>query len=241
MLSITTVSIFLFPYIQQAEALTAIIFIGSAIGSLIPDVDAPDATIFHENVRGLDSKIGKAINDFIGPFLPIFGYITKYMIYKPAVFLFDHLFKKYSFRDRHRAFSHSIFGVFFMTAVTGVYMVPVLLWLKLFLPLYLAAFLAAYAIGAFLHMLEDSCTKSGIAWNSPFSQKKLRGRLVTGKDNWQPAFFLYFLVLISFAVIYVDNSSQYVMSDPVLTGCSFLAVTFSWLFFTKGIARVKLD
>lgn len=58
--------------------------VGTAIGSLIPDAGSPNAAIFHTKVSGLRGDIGDVMNS-IGILYPAFGYVTKYLIYKPSV------------------------------------------------------------------------------------------------------------------------------------------------------------
>lgn len=240
MLTVATVSIFILPYADTASGLVMVMFAGAGIGSLIPDVDAQDAAIFHENIRGLNGDFGQAVNNALGPLLPVFGYTTKYLIYKPAVFIFDEfLFEDYSFQEKHRTFSHSFLGVLTMTLITGIYMIPVLIVFQLFAPLYLLAFLFAYAAGAFLHMLEDSCTKTGIAWNSPFSKTKLKGEISTGKDIKKPRYFLLYLGGLAFAAFYLGSSDDFAFSDPVITAGTLFIVPLSWLLFMKGTAKVQ--
>ena len=230
MLSLMTASALVVPYINSFELFSMIFLAGVAIGSLIPDVDAPDATIFHSHVRGLNSEPGKAVGKFIGPVLPLFGYTTKYMIYKPAVHIFNFV-TSYEFTEKHRNFSHSLLGVTSLTAVTGLYITPVLLYTGFFAFFPLAVFLLGYIFGAVLHMLEDSCTKTGIAWNAPFSSTKLKGGLKTGKDNRQPRTLLYTLGIIFLAVFFVKQSSMYSFTSLELTAVTFTALGLIWIFF----------
>jgi membrane-bound metal-dependent hydrolase YbcI (DUF457 family) len=238
MISVATVSALILPFLQTAEGFVMVIFAGAAIGSLIPDVDAQDAAVFHENIRGLNGEFGEIVNKMIGPLLPIFGFTTKYAIYKPAVIAFD-FFTEYEFQEKHRTFSHSFLGVFTMTLMTGLYMIPVLIIAELFAPVYLLAFLTAYMAGAFLHMLEDSCTKTGIEWNSPFSDTKLKGDISTGKDVKKPRYFLYYLGLVAFFSFM--GSVEYGIPLWQVTGGTVIALAFGWLVFMKAVAKVELD
>ncbi len=239
MLTVATAAVVLAPLLEMYPGFVLVMFIGAGIGSLIPDVDAEDAAVFHQNIRGLNGDIGKAVNNSIGPLLPYFGYSTKYLIYKPAVKIFDFVTpEKYGFQEKHRTFTHSFLGVFTMTGLTGVYLTPILILLDLFNPVFLAAFLAAYMLGAFLHMVQDSCTKTGIAWNSPFSQWKLKGSLSTGKDIRKPRFFLIWLGFTSLASFYLSQVYQLELILSVL-GSVFLIV-LSWLVFMKLVSKVEL-
>lgn len=238
MISVATVSVLILPYLQVDQSFVIVAFLGASIGSLVPDVDANDAAIFHDDVRGLNGDIGEMINNFVSPILPFFGYGTKFLIYKPSVAVFD-LFTDYSFEEKHRAFSHSILGVLTMTTVTGIYLIPILLFIDLFNPLYLSAFLFAYMIGAFLHMLEDSCTKTGIKWNTPFSDTKIKGEISTGKDYKKPHYFLYYLGILV-AATFMLSTSDFNIPLYALTAGSLAALIFSWFVFMKAIAKVEV-
>lgn len=230
MISVATAFALTVPFIESFELFSVVFLLGAAIGSLIPDVDASDATIFHSHVRGLNSEPGKAVGKFIGPVLPLFGYTTKYMIYKPVVHVFNFV-TSYEFTEKHRNFSHSILGVVTLTAVTGLYITPVLIYTGFFAFMPLAVFLFGYIFGALLHILEDSCTKSGIAWNAPFSSTKLKGGLTTGEDNRQPRTLLYTLGILSIAVFAVKQSSTYSFTSLELAAGTFLALGLIWIFF----------
>lgn len=193
------------PLLGLNETLFFLTVFGVSVGSLIPDIDAGDAAIFHFNVRGLKGDTGRLLNDFVAPVLPVFGYVTKYLIYRPVLFIYDKvIFQNYSFSDQHRAFTHSLLGVFTLTAVTGL-LIASLLYLLDYLNLYfLSVFLMAYASGCFLHMLQDSCTRTGIAWNSPFSSKKLKGEIYTGKDFLKVHIFSLLLGAMAFLSLFAS-------------------------------------
>ena len=238
MLTLATTAVLLTPLLEEYPGFVAVMFFGAGVGSLIPDVDAEDAAVFHSDIKGLNGELGKAVNSSIGPFLPYFGYSTKYLIFKPAVKVFDLVTpSRYRFQEKHRTFTHSIIGVLTMTALTGLYLSPVLIVLKIFNPFYLAAFLAAYMFGAFLHMVQDSCTKTGIKWNSPFSDWKLYGDLSTGKDIRKPRFFLTWLIFASPVSIYIVHVNDFGVLNSVLLAVSF--VCLSWLAFMKFVSGVE--
>lgn len=70
--------------------------------------------------------------------------------------------------------------------LTGLYMLPVLFFLELLSLVALAIFLTGYLAGALLHLLEDSCTRTGIQWNFPFQSWRLKGQLRT-TASWRTA------------------------------------------------------
>ncbi len=245
LLSLATVSCLLVPFLDEYPGFVLLAFFGTAVGSLIPDVDSHDAAIFHENVKGLNGDVGIFVNNFFAPVFPVFGYVTKYLIYKPVVHLYDRVvFRKYSFKEKHRSFSHSILGVVTMTLLTGIYVTLALAAVNLFSPLALAVFLSSYASGAFLHMLEDSCTRTGIAWNSPFSSTKLRGELVTSAKPEHvkaPRRFTYFLGVFSVVFLLADSLGKTVVPGMNLPAAVFIFTFMSWAVFLKYIAGAEVS
>ncbi len=245
MISLGTVAPVLMPFLDNSGLAVMTVFFGVAIGSLIPDSDSSDAAIFHGNVRGLNGDIGGAVNNLFAPVFPFFGYMTKYMIYKPAVVLFDRfVFQDYSFRDRHRSFSHSILGVATMTLMTGIYTAPLLIILEVFSITYFTIFLVAYAAGAFLHMLEDSCTKTGIKWNSPFSETRLKGELTTSSKPdhvRRPRYMIYILGTVSLSTLVAANIKNFGTTDLQTAGAGLLVTALAWILFAFLAAEIKLE
>jgi inner membrane protein len=239
MLSVATGLLLIIPVAQLLDGFMALILIGVAIGSLIPDVDASDAAVFHRNVKGLNGQMGRLVNGFVGPILPLFGYTTKYMIYKPAVHLFNLLSRKHSFSEKHRSFSHSFLGVFTLTSVTGLYLTPVLIYVPAVSMFHLLSFLSGYSFGALLHMLQDSCTRTGIAWNAPFSSKRLKGSLRTGKDNREPRFMLYVLAAQVPVILYMALHSH--IGTINLSLIAVVSTSVTWLVFVSGVCEAGVE
>ncbi len=180
MLSAFTLAFLFTPYFEQDSMFALVVLGGVAIGSLIIDIDGSDSAVMHSHIKGIRGNVGALINGLIAPILPIFGYITKYTIYKPSLWILSKtILIKYNKEEieHHRGFSHSIIGVLSFAFVTGAYLLIICLLLDILNWLYFMSFILAYIFGAFMHMLEDSCTKSGIQWNSPFS-KKLSDKMV---------------------------------------------------------------
>ena len=121
LLTIATVSLVLAPLFTLYPTAVLVALVGTAIGSLIPDADSPDAAIFHTKVSGLRGGIGGVLNS-IGVLYPVFGYVTKYLIYKPSVKFYDaFIFTEMNIEERHRGFLHSFLGLGTATVLTGVY------------------------------------------------------------------------------------------------------------------------
>jgi len=226
LLSTVTSLVVVSPFIQSHEVLSLASVLGVAIGSLIPDIDAPNATIFHTSVKGLHRSPGKVFNLVIGPIMPLFGYLTKYLVYIPSVEVLN-LFTDYSFEEGHRSFTHSLIGVTILTSLTGLLIYPITTEVGLH-PFVLYFFLAGYFSGAILHMLQDSFTVSGIAWNQPFSTTKMTGELKTGEDMWKPRYFLFMLIALIPVNLYTVSSIQ-ALEMLFLHGVLISAV--AWVFF----------
>lgn len=222
-LTVMTYTALITPFVQEYFIQALIGLIGASIGSLIPDIDSVDAAVFHSNVKSLGSP-GIAFNDFIGPVLPLFAYISKYIIYKPVVHILNFL-TPYTFHEKHRSFTHSITGVATLTVMTGFLIYLPLNYFGLSLA-FLPFFLAAYCGGALMHMLQDSCTKSGIAWNQPFNKFKVKGNLVTGKSVRRPKILLYTLTgltaLISYRRLIGNPTQETAKASAILTSITWI-------------------
>ena len=235
-LSVATATVVLAPFFTDYYGLSLATFLGVAIGSLIPDIDATDATVFHTGIKGLHRVPGKLFNDIIGPILPIFGYFTKYIIYKPAVLLLNLFSDNHKFEDGHRSFTHSLIGVVTMTLATGLLLSPLFIESGIN-GIYLIFFLVGYASGAIMHMFQDSCTKTGIAWNQPFSNLRLKGELKTGESNRRPRYFgmmLFLVALLNLVGTYNVTTNLHIL----ITGILLSAV--SWTFFA-WLSGVSID
>ncbi len=215
----------------RVEPVFFLVFVfGVCIGSLVPDVDAEDAAIFHSNVRGLKGDTGRILNDFVAPLLPVFGYFTKYVIHRPSVLLFNFFSRNHSVSDTHREFSHSIIGIVSFTFFTGLYAFLILYFTGL-LHIALVFFLAGYFVGCVLHLIQDSCTRSGIAWNSPFSDWKIRGDIYTGKDFRKIRLFTLFLGGLSAVMLFASLTHPLDLSVIQISFLSFTLLGLSWSLF----------
>lgn len=245
MLSLATGFTVLAPFIGSRPDLVVLILAGIGIGSLIPDSDAGDAAIFHESVKGLDTGMGRIVNGALAPTFPVFGYTNRYFIYRPAVYIYNRLvFKEYQLERHHRGFMHSLLGIGTSTALTGAYLAAFLSVLGLLSPVYLTCFLLGYVFGGLMHLLEDSCTKTGIKWNYPFSDRKLKGRLRTTSKHRDTRIPHYFFTLLGITAIVSFTAGNYGLLPHTrlfLSGTALAATAFLWMLFLLLVARVKLE
>lgn len=241
-LSVATVAIVVLPLFPTHPNETLLVLTGTAIGSLIPDADSPDAAIFHEEVKGLEGGYSNILN--AAAFLnPVFGYTTKYAVYKPAVWFYDSVvFDEYDIAERHRGFLHSFLGLGTATVLTAVYLLPVLVVLGLLWLPGVGLFMAGYLVGALLHLLEDSCTKTGIQWNFPFQSWALKGELTTTARPEDTKYPRYFLLILGAGTLmmFVAPSILTDVSGFVLAGVGLLGVVCAWGVFTLGVANCSV-
>jgi membrane-bound metal-dependent hydrolase YbcI (DUF457 family) len=242
LLSVATVSLILAPLFTLYPNAVLVALVGASIGSLIPDADSPDAAIFHTEVRGLRGSIGKVLNSF-GVLYPIFGYITKYLIYKPAVKFYDTVvFDEKTVVERHRGFLHSFLGLGTATVLTGVYLLPILYAVELFSVMLIGVFLLAYLVGSLLHLLEDSCTRSGIQWGYPLRQWRVRGRLKTTPRLEDVIYQRVFILVLggSVVVLFFLPSNYPGISPMVFAAIGLFSGSILWALFSRYAARCEV-
>lgn len=243
LLSLFTAAILVVPYFFQYPELVLVIIIGVAIGSLVPDADSPDAAIFHEKVKGIKGELSQVINGLIAPLFPIFGYTTKYLIYKPSILIFGRtLLKKYNIEERHRGFLHSFLGVATATVLTGIYAFVVLYLLNLFSFVYFLAFLLSYTSGALLHLVEDSATVTGTQFNYPFSDFRVSGELITRPDSAKNSdIFTSFLFIIAGLLFFMNILGYIPYPNWLITLFSAIFLILCWAIFLVFVAKVRIE
>ena len=251
-LSLFTVSVILMPFFldRTTAGLFILAMVGVGIGSLAPDADSPDAAIFHKKVRGLKGSTRKLIDGWISPFLPIFGFILKFLIYKPSVKIIQFLVKKdkislqYKVTETHRGILHSGVGLLISFIAFLVYssilmlIFPQLLSIKAVL-----VFNIALGIGFFLHLVEDSCTISGVNFSFPMSKNLLfKGKIRTGKFDYGTGIFESCLVVLNvcyflgLSILEKKTSISTIQMELIV----IILVLLSWLTFIKlsGVKRL---
>jgi len=153
------------------------------IGSLLPDIDAPDAAIRHKRIRGKEFKDLENLTVLN----PIIAKLTDVMLI-PWFYLLR--VSNSELNTKHRGIVHTMFGVVFIFyswvllfgLIIGVsfYYYQNDWTLALIFPLGLA-------IGSFLHLLEDSYTVSGVRWLYPTKNFLVLGKIKT-IGRYSPAY-----------------------------------------------------
>jgi membrane-bound metal-dependent hydrolase YbcI (DUF457 family) len=181
-ISLATAAVVLVPWVSvlPPEWLVAALF-GVFIGALAPDADANDSAIFHTRVPG-----GKGKRLVV---LPLFGYAIRYLIYYPISLPFIALLGERGM-PRHRGVLHSAIGVVLMTLVLGAYAWAIgTIGLRIPWDIGYTVFLLGFLGGAVGHLLEDSCTRSGVAWLFPLSGHRTHGGIITGSGDPRPTIY----------------------------------------------------
>jgi len=243
LLSMGTATTILAPLFSSSPHLVSVLLIGIGIGSLIPDVDSKDATIFHRNIKGIHNKDVRVLSNSFANIFPFFGYTTKYLIYKPSIVFYDRLvFENYSLKSKHRGYMHSFLGLGTATVLTGAYFGILLYALDLISVIYLSIFLLGYLLGGLLHLLQDSCTKTGIQWNYPFQNWRIKGNLITASEKEHTAYQNYFAFLLAGTTAIMLILPHTGIQAPLYYFLSlglFLS-GFYWLIFVTAVSRAKL-
>lgn len=190
-LSVFTVSLLIMPFFTDYALLFILAVIAAGVGSLAPDSDSPDAAIFHDKIKGLKGNTANILNSLIGPILPIFGFIIKFLIYHPSIKAIQFLTKKdklslqYEVTEAHRGILHSNLGLAIAVVFLFIYGIILMLFFPDMLSLQaILIFTFAFSIGFFLHLIEDTCTVTGINFSFPFSKKLyFKGKIRTGKKD----------------------------------------------------------
>ncbi len=215
--------------------LTLVSLLGAFIGALAPDADAEDAAIFHSRINGVSGIRGLIINT-AAIVLPIFGYTIRYLIYYPLSLVFLAVFGK-RYRHQHRGLLHSITGICLTTGILLAYIWVLFAYVG-WQPLpVLPAFGIAFFCGCFFHLMEDTCTPSGVAWLYPFSRVRACGTIRTSsRFDIRPGAFTVLLALTVAATIAAVLLEAVRPDHLVLASAAGLVLL--WLLFLAA-ARVR--
>lgn len=159
--------------------LLCLIILGIAIGSLLPDADAARAAILSMPSRTLGYRGAPALELVV----PLLGNIIKYFVYPPLSFALR-LFCGRDYKDRHRGVLHSLPGALIVILLLILYLeiLSGIAELHLGRPIPIPAVIlaATLLVGFTMHLMQDSCTRAGIAWMYPMSSSRISGTLRTG-------------------------------------------------------------
>jgi len=195
LLSTGTVLPFLIPLVFLEDTFPLGLFISFylavMIGSLTPDADC----------RGKP----KLFYDF--PYV--------YILMKPIEFITRKFFSfkeikvklkvQKEIKEEHRGIMHSPIGTFVSSLLLTIILGTLLIILEMFHVLFILIIFWGLWLGQLLHLVQDSCTKTGIDWKFPFGEKLAKGKILTGnkKDN-RPKIFAIVLnsLLVGLIALY---------------------------------------
>ncbi|HJJ42531.1 MAG TPA: metal-dependent hydrolase [Methanocorpusculum sp.] len=211
-----------------------IIILGVFIGSLTPDIDkGRESAIFHSSIPGFHGK------RFI--VTPIFGYVIYYTCYMPIRAVFVMLFgKKIYAKSGHRELPHSPIGILFISALLTFYIWMICFALS-FIPnlsfiynnIYIWIFGASFLFGCFMHLIEDTCDKSGIHYFYPFRFSRLRGKITGDGTDIRPRVYEIILLISAIAVMTASLTGIFKSIIYAQTASAALPVIF-WIIFMKA-------
>jgi hypothetical protein len=128
-----------------------------------------------------------------------FGLFTK-IILNPLVAMIFELILKKSIDRSHRGVTHTLYGILTYSLIIEAISIPIIIFFRLW------GYIAGYSLfvfglffGGVLHLMEDSCTKSGILPFYPINEKrKYSGNISTYDLNEKrPKLYALFLLIIS--------------------------------------------
>jgi len=221
-------SLLITPWISHLPSLWTVGVVGGIIiGSLTPDVDAPDATIFHLSSYS-HQRAAPPLLKIIGLLSAVFGYFIRYFIYIPLSILLHFVLGDPEYR-RHRGLLHTPLGIVLTTVVLLCYTLVILTVMGKQFSDGIVLGGVGFCSGGFLHLLEDSCTVGGIAWKFPLSPSRLRGGIRIGRAG-DPRAPLMVITLIASNLVLLYSEYRGVVTN-VLVVTSVVLFLCSWVFF----------
>jgi inner membrane protein len=198
------------------------VYAGVLVGSLAPDVDAPDSVIFHLRLLPRELRV----------LLSVLGYLLRYLVYFPLSLFFWTVFSR-NYRHEHRGLLHTPMGVTLAALLVSGYAAIFSLLILHSLGPGLLLVTASFWAGCILHLMQDSCTPSGIAWGFPWHNRRLRGTIHTA-SHMDPRPIFYAIVLLGcLAFLYLLPD----LAFPPLWLIAILLLVGAWFLFLY-LARV---
>ena len=210
------------------------LLVAAVIGSLIPDADSDEKPKLHYDF--------KVIYDIMVP-------LHKLIVFSFAFFnLKEKMNLQYVVEKQHRGVMHSPIGVFISSFVLTLLITIVgYLIFHGINATFISLLFLGLILGQLLHLLEDSCTVSGINWLFPFGTRELKGSIYTGnkiegKRDIRP--FLYRVTLLFFSAIMLilHSLGAIDVNDSDIYFLIFAVVALIWglIFLTAKIDKDNL-
>jgi len=205
-------SIILFGWlIFQNPVVFIAIVSGVFIGSLLPDTDLPRSRI-----------------DYLEGIAGFFGLISKTVLNPLVILIFN--FLKYPVAQNHRGITHTVYGVLTYCVVLEIISIPVFVFFGF------SAFIIGYSVfvfglffGGILHIVEDSCTITGVFPFYPVNQtRKYSGNISTYNFNdTRPQIFTSFLIFAAGVVFFSQILWKNTLEFYILISCGVFVI--SWI------------
>ncbi len=226
-LTIGTILPFLIPLIFVSND-NALIYgftflIAALIGSLTPDADCGgNATLYYR-------------------FGPI-DWLMKKVVIKLTIKLYEQPYLKkqvqegYKVQEEHRGIMHAPAGIIISSLILTIIGAIIAYFVELFNITYLMIIFSGLLVGQFFHLLEDSCTVSGINWKFPKGKKELSGNIYTfdkfqDKKDYRPDLFFEILSVLNLAIFLLLGLEKMTLAlwQYYLIVC--FTILIIWLFF----------
>ncbi|MCP1662454.1 MAG: metal-dependent hydrolase [Methanocalculus sp. MSAO_Arc1] len=170
------------PFLQISPVACIVFLSGTVIGSLLPDADATDSKL-----------------NYMDGIAQVFSLIMRPLIMPLTRLLFFLL--RQPFDPGHRGSMHTIPGVLVYSLILSSIFAAILLLIRYWHGI-LVFFFFGLLFGGLLHILEDSCTKSGVKPFYPFSTRKYTGTISTGsRREERPGYYATALFIAGGGVI----------------------------------------
>lgn len=195
-----------------------------AIGSLMPDTDCKGKSLLYYRF-GIIAILMKPVQKFTVWFFNLSKIKTKLKL-------------EYEVDNEHRGIMHSPIGILISSIIITFVLLIILLIIGQFNIVLLLFVLAGLIIGQILHLLEDSCTVSGINWKFPFGEKWLKGKIYTFEKDKEEIDIrpgIYQNILISIMILMIIlYSFNYVTINILFVYLILLVVLIiCWIIFFK--------
>jgi inner membrane protein len=195
----------------QNVIIFAAIFCGVVIGCFLPDTDLPKSRI-----------------DYMGSIARFFSIISKNFLNPLIVKIFE-FFLKQKIYQHHRGMTHTFYGILTYCLLIEIISIPIIFWLGMEESIIAYSFFVfGLFFGGILHLMEDSCTISGILPFYPLNQyKKYSGNISTSNlKEKRPTYYFMFLVMITGFLLYI----QFFLKYPVEINIFLSVVLFLFVW-----------
>lgn len=201
------------------------------IGSLTPDADCKGKAKIHYDFYVVERAMNKVVQPLVK-------------------FLFQRIIsKKYNLEgeinDEHRGIMHSPIGILISSFLLTIILLLIVLFFNLFNVKFIFAIFFGLLFGQFLHLIEDTCTVSGIKWKFPFKiSGELKGNIYTwdkyrnyDKMDIRPGFFIIFFGSIAVIFFFAYAINKITLSLFLLYPVLLLVMSFEiiLMFLISGV------